>query len=112
MFWFNRPPLLLIPIKISLFLCGFFYASFIFFAWQFGTKSCPFYDAFYTWWELPWWMIIVFNTAIFAHMSLVTFPTYSMAVQMGSDYKRHMLPKQLTMRLVQMAKTTREEMTK
>ena len=32
-FWFNRPQLLLIPIKVALFLCAFIYASFLFFAW-------------------------------------------------------------------------------
>lgn len=41
-FWFNRPPLMLVPVKLTLFLCSYVYASFIFFVWQFGSKSCPF----------------------------------------------------------------------
>lgn len=41
-FWLNRPPLMLIPIKLTLFLCSYTYASFIFFLWQFGASSCAF----------------------------------------------------------------------
>lgn len=41
-FWLNRPPLMLIPIKLTLFLCSYTYASFLFFLWQFGPSSCAF----------------------------------------------------------------------
>lgn len=145
MFWLDRPPLLLIPIKLVLFLCSFFYACFIFFAWQFGSHSCPFRygvwlegwegslclrhlcrcaervrggmdavvsapcgnqmrhshlvshrrcliptpvtrsDVFYRGWALPWWTIILFTSIMFIHISWVTLPTYSLAVQVGGS---------------------------
>ena len=99
-FWFNKPQLLLLPMKFCLFMCSFIYASFIFFAWQFSGGSCPFTDGFYPLWVLPWWTIILFNSLIFIHLAAVTFPAYSMAVQMGSDLKSHMLPKRLAKKLL------------
>lgn len=38
-------------------------------------------DVFYRGWVLPWWTIILFNTLMLVHMSWVTFPAYSLAVQ-------------------------------
>lgn len=99
-FWFNRPQLLLLPMKFSLFMCSFIYGSFLFFVWQFAPNSCPFTDSFYPQWVIPWWTIILFNTVIFVHLAAVTFPAYSMAVQMGSDLKSHMLPKRLARKLL------------
>ncbi|WPT11598.1 MLO-like protein 11 [Picochlorum sp. SENEW3] len=99
-FWFNRPTLLLQLMKISLFICSYLFASFIFFAWQFSAKSCPFSDAFYRFWVTPWWTIILFNGVMFIHLAAVTFPAFSMAMQMGSDLKGHMLPKKLTKKLL------------
>uniref|UniRef100_A0A1D2A4C2 MLO-like protein n=2 Tax=Auxenochlorella protothecoides TaxID=3075 RepID=A0A1D2A4C2_AUXPR len=106
-FWLNRPPLMLIPIKLTLFLCSYTYASFIFFLWQFGASSCAFEDVFYRGWVLPWWTIILFNTLMLVHMSWVTFPAYSLAVQMGSDWKAHMLPRRLLKRLLAIARHTK-----
>lgn len=100
-FWFNKPALLLQPMKLSLFICSYLFASFLFFVWQFSATSCPFSDAFYPQWVLPWWTIILFNLVIFIHLAAVTFPAYSLAVQMGSDLKGHMLPKRLTKKLLQ-----------
>ncbi|KAI8105738.1 hypothetical protein M9434_000320 [Picochlorum sp. BPE23] len=99
-FWFNRPALLLQPMKLSLFICSYLFASFLFFVWQFSATSCPFSDAFYPQWALPWWTIILFNLVIFIHLAAVTFPAYSLAVQMGSDLKGHMLPKRLAKKLL------------
>jgi hypothetical protein len=102
-FPFNRPTLLLVPIKLSLFLCAFIYANFLYLLWQFGPKSCCFTDEFYPGWVLPWWTILIVNTLIFLHMGAVTLPAYSLAVQMGSDWKAHMLPQRLTKKLLGIA---------
>jgi len=108
-FWFNRPQLLLIPIKLVLFFCAFIYASFIFFAWQFGDGSCPFKDGFYKGWVLPWYTILIVNTLVFFHMAIVTLPTYSLCVLMGSDVKAHMLPKKFASKLLAVAAAAREK---
>jgi hypothetical protein len=108
-FWFNRPQLLLIPIKLVLFFCAFIYASFIFFAWQFGDGSCPFKDGFYTGWVLPWYTILIVNTLIFFHMAIVTLPTYSLCVLMGSDVKAHMLPRKFAKKLLAVAAAAKEK---
>ena len=108
-FWFNRPQLLLIPIKLGLFFCAFVYASFIFFVWQFGKNSCPFTDSFYPGWALPWWTIILFNTFIFLHMGTGTMPAYSLVVLMGSDIKAHMLPRRFTKKLLAVAASAKEK---
>lgn len=111
-FYFNRPELLLIPIKLSLFICAYIYASFLFFVWQFSANSCPFHNGFYTNWVLPWWTILIFNTVIFLHMGAVTMPAYSLAVQMGSDIKAHMLPKKLQKRLLAVAAAAKRKVRK
>ena len=100
-FWFNRPTLMLQPMKFCLFFVSYIWTSFIFFAWQFGSKSCAFTDPFYgKSWVLPWWTIIIFNAVIFLHLATVTFPAYSLAVQMGSNLKGHMLPSRFVKKLL------------
>ena len=99
-FWFNKPNLLMQLMKVSLFICSYMFASFLFFVWQFSAGSCPFSDAFYPYWVTPWWTIILFNAVMFIHLAAVTFPAFSMAMQMGSDLKGHMLPKKLTKKLL------------
>lgn len=100
LFWFKRPTLLMQLMKVSLFICSYMFASFLFFVWQFSVGSCPFSDAFYTHWVTPWWTIILFNAVMFIHLAAVTFPAFSIALQMGSDLKGHMLPKKLTKKLL------------
>lgn len=107
-FWFNRPPLLLVPIKVAIFLCSFFYSGFLFFAWQLGPRSCAFDTSFYPGWVLPWWTVILFTSVIFAHVCWGVFPNYCIAVQLGSDWKAHMLPKRLVKRLLAVARATRK----
>lgn len=92
-----------------MFLCAFIYASFVFFAWQFGNGSCPFKDGFYTGWVLPWYTILIANTLIFFHMAIVTLPTYSLCVLMGSDVKAHMLPKKFAKKLLAVASVAKEK---
>lgn len=61
----------------------------------FGAKSCPFtaqHNAFWMAWLPPWWLVLIIAGLIFVDAAMVTLPCYSLAVQMGSDFKHHMLP--------------------
>jgi hypothetical protein len=108
-FWFNKPDLLLQPMKFCLFVCSYMFNSFLFFVWQFSPGSCPFTDAFYPRWVIPWWTIIIFNLLLFVHLAAVTFPAYSMAVQMGSDIKGHMLPSRFVKKLMKAVEDAKRE---
>lgn len=105
-FWFQRPMLLLHPIKYLLFLCSFIIASAFFFLWSFGPSSCPFTaggidsNPFYFAQVVPWWAMLLFAALVYLDASLRTLPTYSLAVQMGSDFKHHMLPRGLREKLL------------
>ena len=55
-FWANRPGLLLPIIKFLLFFVSYVYANAIFFATQFGTKSCFFSRAGFQGQPVPWWV--------------------------------------------------------
>lgn len=109
-FWFKRPSLLLPFIKFNLFLCSYLYSAPLFFAWQFGQHSCPFTNKGFWWaWVVPWWTSLIFGAALFLNLSLRTLPMYSLAVQMGSDFKHHMLPKGIKLRLLKMAEHIRDK---
>ncbi|KAL4859220.1 MLO-like protein 14 [Chlorella vulgaris] len=94
-FWFGRPDMLLHPIKYVLFLASFMFSSAIFFVWSFGSESCPFTaagNAFWLAWLPPWWLVLIISGLIFVDAAMIALPCYSLAVQMGSDFKQHMLP--------------------
>lgn len=58
--------------------------------WSFGPDSCPFTSqggAFWFAWRAPWWVSLVVTGVIFLDASMRTLPCYSLAVQMGSDFK-------------------------
>jgi len=98
------------PMKFCLFFTSSIYSSFIYFAWVFGSQSCAFTDPFYgKSWVLPWWTIIIFNSVIFLHLACVTFPAYSLAVQMGSDLKGHMLPSRFVKKLLKAVDDAKRE---
>jgi type IV secretory pathway VirB6-like protein len=98
------------PMKFCLFFTSYIYSSFIYFAWQFGSQSCAFTDPFYgKSWVLPWWTIIIFNSVIFLHLACVTFPAYSLAVQMGSNLKGHMLPSRFVKKLLKAVDDAKRE---
>ncbi|PSC71161.1 alpha-amylase chloroplastic [Micractinium conductrix] len=102
-FWFSKPSLLLHPIKFTLFLCAFNVGSALFFLWSFGGASCPFTshgESFYFALVVPWWAMLLFTGLIFADASVRTLPLYSLAVQMGSDFKHHMLPRGIKEKLL------------
>lgn len=89
-------------------------------------------QGFWWGWVAPWWTSLIFGGALFLNLSLRTLPMYSLAVQMGSDFKvraagqgdagwqsmctswicfhirepspqHHMLPKGIKLRLLRMA---------
>lgn len=67
----------------------------IFFVWSFGSESCPFTaagNAFWLAWLPPWWLVLIISGLIFVDAAMIALPCYSLAVQMGSDFKQHMLP--------------------
>jgi len=55
-FWPNRPRLLLPVIKFLLFFVSYVYANAIFFATQFGSKSCFFSRYGFQGQPVPWWV--------------------------------------------------------
>lgn len=108
-FWFNKPALLLHPIKYLLFLCSFMFASAIFFVWSFGAHSCPFSTSFWFAWLPPWWVSLILSGLIFFDAAVRTLPCYSLAVQMGSDFKHHMLPTGIKNRLLKIAERIKQK---
>lgn len=41
---------------------------------------------------VPWWAMLLFAALVYLDASLRTLPTYSLAVQMGSDFKHRERP--------------------
>lgn len=99
-FWWHKPDLLLHPIKYVLFLCAFIGGSALFFLWSFGPSSCPFSGSFYFALVLPWYTLVIFALLLFLDASMRTLPCYSLAVQMGSEFKHHMLPRGIREKLL------------
>jgi len=57
---------------------------------SFGAYSCPFTARDYKFYfalVLPWWTLLIFGGIILLDASMRTLPLYSLAVQMGSDFK-------------------------
>ncbi|KAK9811612.1 hypothetical protein WJX72_006963 [[Myrmecia] bisecta] len=110
-FWFHKPWLLLPILKTLLFINSFIFSSTVFFASQFGPRSCFFTSHGYksTLFALPWWLILLLNVLLFLMLALNTLPLYSLAVQMGSDYKHHMVPQTVKDRLRELAQKTRDK---
>eukprot|EP00891_Asterochloris_glomerata_P007905 jgi/Astpho2/7905/Aster-x0789 len=92
-FWFKKPWLLLPVIKALLFLNGFVFTSLIYFAIILGPQSCIFQQTHMLTASLPipWWAIFIVTIYTSGSLSLITLPLYSLAVQMGSDHKHHLV---------------------
>lgn len=91
-FWFKRPALLLPWVRGVLFSLSFVFSSQVFFAWQFGPKSCYFTNAgFRAYAAWPFWVDTILAALLLLEMGLTTLPLYSLAVQMGSQYKHDRL---------------------
>ena len=57
---------------------------------SFGPESCPFTAAgnkFWFAWVLPWWTVLIFTAVVYLDAATRTLPCYSLAVQMGSEFK-------------------------
>eukprot|EP00884_Botryococcus_braunii_P016874 jgi/Botrbrau1/3870/Bobra.0183s0094.1 len=95
-FWLNRPWMLLPVIKFLLFLCSFVFSNAVFFAMVFGRKSCFFSrTGFQGNQMLPWWALMVVTGVYLLVLSLNTMPLYCLVVQMGGDFKAHLIPHDL-----------------
>lgn len=81
--------------------------------WSFGAGSCPFTsrgNAFwFAWSAAPWYVCLIVSGVIYLDASMRTLPVYSLAVQLGSDFKHHMLPKGVREKLLRIAQHIREK---
>ncbi|KAG0590252.1 hypothetical protein KC19_1G084600 [Ceratodon purpureus] len=87
LFWFNRPKLLLHVIHLILFQNAFEFATFIWQVWQFGFRSCLLEEnkAFvYT--RLSIGLLVQFIC------SYSTLPLYALVSQMGTNFKKAVVP--------------------
>lgn len=112
-FWFgaNGPWVMLLAIKTLLFLVSFIFASLIFFAVNFGPKSCFFSTPGLNTASLPipWWAILIVNVMVYCALSFVTLPLYSLGVQMGSGFRPHILSPNVKNRLLDIAHANKEK---
>ncbi|KAL0030493.1 hypothetical protein WJX79_009941 [Trebouxia sp. C0005] len=99
-FWFGAkgPWVMLTTIRTLLFFCSFIYSSCIFFAINFGRKSCFFTTPGLNTASLPipWWVVLIINSSVYIALSFITVPLYSIGVQMGSDFKPHIFSPDVT----------------
>ncbi|KAL3145465.1 Mlo15p, variant 2 [Trebouxia sp. C0010 RCD-2024] len=112
-FWFGAkgPWVMLLAIKTLLFLVSFIFASLIFFAVNFGAKSCFFATPGLNTASLPvpWWAILVVNVLVYFALSFVTLPLYSLGVQMGSGFRQHILTPNVKNRLLDIAHANKQK---
>lgn len=76
---------------------------------SFGAHSCPFSTSFWFAWLPPWWVSLILSGLIFFDAAVRTLPCYSLAVQMGSDFKHHMLPTGIKNRLLKIAERIKQK---
>jgi hypothetical protein len=87
LFWFHRPKLLLHIIHLVLFQDALEISMFLWQVWQFGIRSCLVEENkgyFYT--RLSLGLIIQL------FVSFITLPLYALVSQMGSSYKKAVVP--------------------
>lgn len=112
-FWFGQkgPWVMLTVIKTLLFLCSFIYTSLVFFAINFGVHSCFFHTPGLNTPSLPmpWWVVLIINTAVYLALSFITVPLYSLGVQMGSGFRPHILSPNVKNRLLDISKANKEK---
>lgn len=90
-FWFQRPQLLLTLLRFVLYVTSFVFADEIFWVWMFGRNSCFFTTNLLRTPHVPWWVIIIINFYLMFHLGVHAIPTYAIATQLGSTYKRHLI---------------------
>ena len=91
-FWLGRPWLLLPAIKAAVFLIALLWTNTLFFATQFGRRSCFFSPTGLTRSPVPWWVETIISVALFLILALNTMPMFSLTVQMGADVKADAIP--------------------
>ncbi|XP_042041507.1 MLO-like protein 11 isoform X1 [Salvia splendens] len=89
LFWFKKPELLLTLIHLVLFQNSFELASFFWFWWQFGYKSCFIRN------HLLVYLRIIVGFAGQFLCSYSTLPLYALVTQMGTNYKAALIPRNI-----------------
>ncbi|KAK4255785.1 hypothetical protein QN277_008738 [Acacia crassicarpa] len=89
LFWFNKPELLLSLIHFILFQNAFELASFFWFWWQFGYRSCFIRN------HLLLYLRLILGFAGQFVCSYSTLPLYALATQMGTNYKAALIPQKI-----------------
>lgn len=54
-------------------------------------------------------MVLIANTVVYFALSFITVPLYSLGVQMGSDFRPHLLPTTVKDRLLDIANANKEK---
>ncbi|GLT62146.1 hypothetical protein SLA2020_348040 [Shorea laevis] len=86
LFWFKKPELLLSLIHFILFQNAFELASFFWFWWQFGYRSCFIRN------HLLVYLRLILGFAGQFLCSYSTLPLYALVTQMGTNYKAALIP--------------------
>ncbi|KAL1567147.1 MLO-like protein 11 [Salvia divinorum] len=89
LFWFKKPELLLSLIHFILFQNAFELASFFWFWWQFGYKSCFIRN------HLLVYLRLIVGFAGQFLCSYSTLPLYALVTQMGTNYKAALIPRNI-----------------
>ncbi|XP_011029455.1 PREDICTED: MLO-like protein 11 isoform X2 [Populus euphratica] len=89
LFWFKKPELFLSLIHFILFQNAFELASFFWFWWQFGFRSCFIRN------HLQVYIRLVLGFAGQFLCSYSTLPLYALATQMGTNYKAALIPQRI-----------------
>ncbi|KAH8494405.1 hypothetical protein Peur_060883 [Populus x canadensis] len=89
LFWFKKPELFLPLIHFILFQNAFELASFFWFWWQFGYRSCFIRN------HLQVYIRLVLGFAGQFLCSYSTLPLYALATQMGTNYKPALFPQRI-----------------
>lgn len=89
LFWFKKPELMLSLIHFVLFQNAFELASFFWFWWQFGYRSCFIRNH----WLVYTRLVLGFAGQFLCSYS--TLPLYALVTQMGTNYKAALIPQRI-----------------
>mmetsp|Transcript_29769 Transcript_29769/g.95736 ORF Transcript_29769/g.95736 Transcript_29769/m.95736 type:complete len:628 (-) Transcript_29769:241-2124(-) len=122
LFWFGSPHWLLSLIRYVLFVNALVISNCIFTAWQ-DPHSCYFSSQFYTghddadgriWrtFQFPFQARLVLALLNFVHVCFITIPLYSLAVQMGSNFRKSLMPESIQKHVMGWLMSVREKRVK
>ncbi|KAG5254999.1 MLO protein [Salix suchowensis] len=103
LFWFKKPELMLSLIHFVLFQNAFELASFFWFWWQFGYKSCFIRN------HLLVYIRLILGFAGQFLCSYSTLPLYALVTQMGTNYKAALIPQRIRETIHGLAKAARRK---